>query len=67
MIDDVTEPTLHDVMERLNGIDNHVQSLCTRVSGLEQTVNRLERTVNRKFAAMGAGFRMMADQLTDSP
>ena len=60
MIDDVTEPTLHDVMARLDGIDRHMESLCTRVGSSE-------RTVSRKFAAMGAGFRMMSEQLTDSP
>ena len=67
MIDDVPEPTLHDVIDRLDGIDDHVGSLCARVGDLEKSVSGLEKTVNRKFAAMGAGFRMMSDQLTDSP
>lgn len=67
MIEDVNEPTLHDVLTRLDGIDNHVGQLCTRVGALEKTVSGLEKTVNRKFGAMGAGFRMMAEQLTDSP
>ena len=53
------EPTLHDVIARLDKIDGHVESLCSRVGGLE-------RTMSRKFAAMGAGFRMMSDQLGDS-
>ena len=54
-----SEPTLQDVLDRLDKIDSHVESLCTRVT-------TLERTMSRKFAAMGAGFRMMADQMTDS-
>ena len=44
-----SEPTIQDVLDRLDG-------LCERVSSLEGTVNR-------GFAAMGAEFRMMADQL----
>lgn len=52
------EPTLGDVLDRLDKMDDHIGSLCDRVSSLE-------RTVNRKFAAMGAGFGMMHDQLVE--
>jgi len=54
-----TELTLHDVMARLDSIDD-------RVGALFKCINTLERTVNRYSAAMGAGFGMMSDQLTHS-
>ena len=72
MADNEREPTIQDVLDRLDGIEHlvghldmrigkvetHIDTLCTRVGSLE-------RTVSRKFAAMGAGFGMMRDQLVD--
>lgn len=59
------EPTLSDVMECLDGIDKRLQGLESHVEALCTRVGSLERTVSRKFAAMGAGFGMMKDQLVD--
>jgi hypothetical protein len=68
-----TAEHLERIDKRLSGVETHVESLCTRVGGLEQKVTALdgkviglERTVSRKFAAMGAGYRMMSEQLSDS-
>ena len=70
---DMTEPTLHDVIARLDKIDGRLDSIDARMNGLDQhveslckRVSTLERTVCRWFAAMGAGFRVMSDQLSDS-
>ena len=53
-------------------INNRIDLLAVRVTGMEQTINKLdsrigglERTMTRKLAAIGAGFGMMSDQITD--
>ena len=45
--------------KRLDRMDRHMESPCLRITSLEHTVSG-------KFAAMGAGFQMVSDQLTDS-
>ena len=62
---DEPEPTLRDVLARLDKIDEHINGLDTHMNSLCTRVSSLERTVNRKFAAMGAGFGMMRDHLVD--
>ena len=69
---DKNDAALRDVMDRLVGIDSRLDGIDQRLDGVEThveslytRVSSLERTVNRKFAAMGAGFGMMREQLVD--